>query len=196
MNTTIGNITHINISKDIQFRGLHKGEASAILIDITKNEDKIDTKLINCGPIKYDNTSMYNIFERCKSIPDFEKIEKKIILNNFSFSINDILCINKKLIEINIDNECSKLPIGIGPGGEWIDQHKALHIKFESMVLGFDIINNDIKLFGGIKFSNIIHGNSIFKKEIQTSIVRRFYKIFEHKPTYYIFIYKPEKKYC
>lgn len=180
-------------SAELRYKGLKQGEATTIIIDLNKyskiSKDNVyNLKIINYGKIPHNNEKLYEIFEKCKEINDFEKIDKELIQG-----VNKLLFLNN----INFDNKNQikkgDLPIGIGPGGGWLTQWKAAHTKFETMVLGFEIINEQIEVYGAIKTADLIDGNSIFKEEVQKSIIDFFIRKFNMGCTYYIVVYKPEK---
>jgi hypothetical protein len=173
-------------SSESRYTKLKQGEATSIIVNIDNN-----IKIINLGKISHNNEELYKIFERCKKIEDFKKVDKELILKNNT--LNDIISLNNFNIDNKKESKKGELPVGIGPGGAWLTQWKASNTKFETMVLGFEIINERIEICGGIKMADLIDGNSIFKEEVQKSIIDYFIKKFNTRYTYYIVIYKPEK---
>lgn len=190
MFSTTGSGPQINRDKEVKFRGIYQGYSTVILEDISKDTDlnEFDIKIFDIGKTSHNNEYIYNLFELYKGTPIFGKINKgKIIFKN-------IIDLNGQDIKNKTIKECKTLSIGIGPGGGWLTQYKAAHIGFDSMILGFEINDDGIEIKGVMKTCDLIHGNSIFKKEIQKKIISNYYNLFNYKSTYYTVIYKPEKK--
>lgn len=180
-----------------KYSGLTKGEATAVVIDVDKyndmvKDDALNMKVVNCGPIPHDNDKLLKLFKRCKKIASYRRIDPEIILKDGPLS--DLFYL-KASDFINMPaSQKGELPVGIGPGGEYLTAYKASNKTFQTMMIGFEIVDQEIKIGGGIKMDDVIHGNSIFKDYVQKSIIQQFLKYFNTRFTYYITIYEPEKK--
>jgi hypothetical protein len=182
---------------EAKYSGLKQGDATTILVDLDKYNnmvkgDAVNMKIINCGKVPHDNKKLTKLFKRCKQIDYFLKIDKEIILQDGT--LDDLFFLKVADFANELGVQKGDLPVGCGPGGEWLTQHKAANKKFQTMAIGFEIVDGQIQIGGGIKMVDMLHGNSVFYDHIQKAITEQFVKQFNTRFTYYIIVYQPEPK--
>jgi hypothetical protein len=182
---------------ELKYTGLTQGHATAILIDLDKYNDLVkpgivNVKLINCGQIPHNNDKLRQLFKRCKKITSFKRIDKDLILQDGP--LDDLFYLKVTDFANQEGIQRGDLPVGIGPGGEYLTPHKAANKTFQAMMIGFEIVNGQIEIGGGLKLDDMIHGNTIFSDTVQKTMVEQFNRHFNTRFTYYVTVYEPEKK--